>query len=190
MGPAQPPALKDPAEMRIVSTSAGGASEERSGRRGRRGHSDPPADYKPPPRPERRVEKPWGAVDLTTREGVALDLLRQAVRQEYADELTDISFYGRAGADARGTSGRFYEIKIASAGLTKTVPFRASQLSRALTMRERFVLVVVSGLLKGSGRAIVLFFPDPLNRLDIARSVDFELTGVTEGREVRRIEFE
>jgi hypothetical protein len=97
------------------------------------------------------------------RETAGLELLRRVLA---ADEttLTDVRHQPNVGADAVDDHGRYYELKVHAGPVPDSVKLEDSQIERALTTSE-FYLVVVGNVEDGNADPEVRIIHDPLHQL-------------------------
>jgi hypothetical protein len=83
-----------------------------------------------------------------------------------ADEttLTDVRHQPNVGADAVDDHGRYYELKVHAGPVPDSVKLEDSQIERALTTSE-FYLVVVGNVEDGNADPEVRIIHDPLHQL-------------------------
>ncbi len=81
------------------------------------------------------------------------------------------------GSDLRDNDGRYYELKVSGQEMPNEVNLELTEFERARTERERYVLVVVSGVERGYETQIKMF-PDPIFSLDVRSTRGLALSGV------------
>lgn len=110
------------------------------------------------------------------RETAGLDLLRRALEGD-GTILTDVRHQPNVGADAVDDKGRFYELKVSIGAMPDIVRLEDSQIQRALTTDD-FYLVVVSNVEAGQGDPEILIIHDPLQHLTPEPQGAVHLSGV------------
>lgn len=81
------------------------------------------------------------------------------------------------GADAIGTDGRYYELKVHSGLAQGALNFTRAEVFQAQTLGENYVLVVVENVESGGADPRVTFIPNPLGVLKVHPRGRIELTG-------------
>jgi hypothetical protein len=81
------------------------------------------------------------------------------------------------GSDLRGADGRYYELKVSGQDMPDEISLEVAEFERARIERQKFVLVVVSGVERGYETQIKMF-PDPIFSLDIRSTRGLALSGV------------
>ena len=131
-----------------------------------------------PTRPKAPTSAGRSVPDYTAeeRESVGLELAKWALG--LGDErVVDIRNQHNVGADAVDDLQNFYELKVFSSGIPDTVQLENSEVERALSTRD-FFLVVVGNVEEGHGPAEVRFITDPVERLRVLPSGSVRLGGL------------
>jgi len=81
------------------------------------------------------------------------------------------------GSDLRDNERRYYELKVSGQEMPNEVTLEQSEFARARIERDRYVLVLVSGVERGYETQIKMF-PDPIFSLDIRSTRGLALSGV------------
>lgn len=139
-------------------TSSGGVGARDSGGKGKLKDPDPSQPKKP--------GAGRGPLNYTPeeRESTGLELLRRVMAADYDVTLTDVRHQPNVGADVVDNRGRYYELKVHGGAIPDTVKLENSQIQRALTTDE-FYLVLVGGVEEGQGNPEVRITHDPLHHL-------------------------
>jgi len=173
----KPRLLVDPSTLTVV--TADGAPGERSG-------SGRPAERRgagssPLPPPNRNAAAPrsrTAAPGFTPhdKESVGLELARLVLGGD-AEDLIDIRAQHGVGADAIDGLDRFFELKVHLGDEPDTIHLEASQIRRALST-PNFFLVVVSNVEGANARPKVRIIIDPVHQLTMSQSSSVSYTGV------------
>jgi len=83
----------------------------------------------------------------------------------------------RTGADAIGTDGCYYELKVHAGCATGALDVRGSEVLQARELGERYVLVVVENVEAAAANPRVTFIPNPMVVLDVHPVGKIEVTG-------------
>lgn len=127
--------------------------------------------------PQNRTPRPvYSAVD---RENVGFELLQMVLGSD-SDQIVDLRNQRGVGADAIDELKNYYELKVAARSEPDQVTLTASEVQRALTTPD-FFLVVVSNIEQGvDARPTVRVVVDPLKQLSPSYRGTVSLSGVHE----------
>ncbi len=148
--------VRDPEEQETDETgrSKGRKQPSRTGRGGLvkpRGAVPPKSGTKPP------------NYTSEQKESIGLELLQMAVGRD----LVDIRGQRGVGADALDEKeGRYYELKVSGGNEPDVVSFTTSEVMRAASAGDKFVLAVVSGVEGANAGPTVRLIFDPLKELE------------------------
>jgi hypothetical protein len=81
------------------------------------------------------------------------------------------------GADAIGTDGRYYELKVHGGAASGALPLTSSEVLQARQLGQEYVLVVVENVEDSAANTRVTLIPNPLNVLTIWPAGQVEVTG-------------
>lgn len=110
------------------------------------------------------------------RESVGLELVRRIIESD-DNRLHDLRDQYGVGADAMDDMRRFFELKVSGGAEPDTVTLEASQVERALST-PNFFLVVVSGVEQGAADVKVRFIHKPTESLTVTSKTKLEFSGV------------
>jgi hypothetical protein len=137
----------------------------------------------PLPLPNRGAGTPQGGTTAPTftpldKETVGLELARKVLARDVA-EMADLRRQHRVGADAIDEMDRLYELKVSLGDEPDTIRLEESQIRRAMTTKDFFV-VVVSNIEGANARPKVRIIVDPLHQLTMTESSSVVFTGIRE----------
>ena len=129
--------------------------------------------------PQNRTPRPaYSAVD---RENVGFELLQMVLGSD-SDQIVDLRNQRGVGADAVDELKNYYELKVSARSEPDQVTLTNSEVQKALTTPD-FFLVVVSNIEEGvDARPTVRVVVDPLNQLRPTDSGAVTLSGVGEAK--------
>ena len=128
--------------------------------------------------PQNRTS-PRGYTDLD-KEDVGLELLRMLFSADQA-EIHDLRAQRGVGADAVDQLTKYYELKVFASSEPDQVTLTDSEVQRALTTRD-FFLVVVSNIEGTDARPTVRVVVDPLKQLHPTNQGNITLSGLHEAK--------
>ena len=173
----KPRVLVDPSTLTV--TNADGNPGEQSGSGRPTGRSGTGSSPLPPPNRNAGAPRSRTAAPGFTphdKESVGLELARLVLGGD-AEDLVDLRAQHGVGADAIDSLDRFFELKVHLGDEPDTIHLEASQIRRALSTRN-FFLVVVSNVEGANARPKVRIIIDPVHQLTMTQSSSVSYTGV------------
>ena len=146
--------------------------------------SRPPTPRGPSPFPQpspngatpRGQSTPRSFTDLD-KESVGLALLRKIV-EDGTITITDHRGQHGFGADAQDSLGRYYELKVHLGDEPDAVRMEESEVLRALTVRSKYFLVVISNVEGADAHPTVRVIADPIGQLAVSNASAMTLSGI------------
>ncbi len=175
--------LVDPQSLTLVDARGRADRGSPDGTRGGRGRTARGGSLNDPKRGSRgpRNRTPLRAYSDIDKEDVGLELLRMLLGSD-EEQIADIRAQRGVGADAVDELGKYYELKVSSGTEPNEVTLTNSEVRRALTTAD-FFLVVVSNLEEGAdAQPTIRIVVDPLNQLRPTERGSITLSGVAEAK--------